>query len=729
MVLGYALSAGVTFVLAIYIVLHSENDDDVLKIFGFLLVGVITWSLASSGRLLTPTLGGKIIWQFVRYLAVVTVPPAFFLFVATYTGRSNYVTSQSLALFAIEPAIVFTLLFTNDSHGLYYQAVGLDYVQATPVLATTAGPGFWAHTLYSYILIGAGVFLLLQFALTADRLYRVQVVALLSGALLPIVANGVFLLGVTPNPALDITPPAFALSSLLIFVGVVYGRFSQLLPVDRETILSAVEDGILVANSNDQVTYANPSAKDILSMHAGANGRFVGEPLSEVVPVVTAQATEPTKETSGQRAFEVSSVKDGRQHWFWIRKIGLGEESTGATVVLLADITTRKERQRRRARLQGATRELIDVDDREQIAAVAVDTITEVMQVPVCGLFLANDDASRLDGIEVSEAYHELFDAEPNFDRDTTTLEGRLVWEAFDNGEPVRIPETHDSAKIEGEPTVRGLAVYPLSEHGVVMLASDEVGAFDDATPALLEIWFSVITGALDQAEGTRILRDNKQQLERQNERLEEFTSVVSHDLRSPINTVNGYVELLQDDYDDPRITGIHNAVERMETLVNDLLTLARQGKTVDTTTTIDLDTTAQRAWDSTPTPDASIDIESTIGHVAADGSRLREALENLFRNAIENTDGELRIRIGTLSDGEGFFVEDNGPGIPPDQRDRVFEHGYTTGEAGTGLGLAIVKRIIEAHGWEIRVTEGRDGGARFEVTGVDFVDAVDESP
>jgi len=94
--------------------------------------------------------------------------------------------------------------------------------------------------------------------------------------------------------------------------------------------------------------------------------------------------------------------------------------------------------------------------------------------------------------------------------------------------------------------------------------------------------------------------------------------------------------------------------------------------------------------------------------------------MENLFRNAIEHGSEEGTIRVGALADGTGFYVADNGPGIPEDERVDVFESGYSTAEAGTGFGLAIVREITAAHGWEVGVAESHDGGTRFEITGIE---------
>lgn len=78
---------------------------------------------------------------------------------------------------------------------------------------------------------------------------------------------------------------------------------------------------------------------------------------------------------------------------------------------------------------------------------------------------------------------------------------------------------------------------------------------------------------------------------------------------------------------------------------------------------------------------------------------------------------GEIGKRDG------GFYVEDDGPGIAEDEREQVFEAGYSSSHHGTGFGLSIVQEIVEAHDWDIRVTDSSDGGARFEITGVEYVD------
>jgi signal transduction histidine kinase len=184
-----------------------------------------------------------------------------------------------------------------------------------------------------------------------------------------------------------------------------------------------------------------------------------------------------------------------------------------------------------------------------------------------------------------------------------------------------------------------------------------------------------------------------------------------------------------------------------MDTLTDDLLTLTRHGADVGDVEPVDLVALTESCWRTVATGDATLRID--VGRtVDADPARLRRLLENLLRNAVEHgstspcsagrgdaveygstgsrpaaddavdhgSDG-VTVTVGELPD--GFYVEDDGPGIPDGDRGRVFEAGYSTVAGGTGLGLSIVTQVADAHGWDVRVTDGVDGGARFEITGV----------
>ncbi|WP_159900464.1 PAS domain S-box protein [Salinirussus salinus] len=209
----------------------------------------------------------------------------------------------------------------------------------------------------------------------------------------------------------------------------------------------------------------------------------------------------------------------------------------------------------------------------------------------------------------------------------------------------------------------------------------------------------------------------HERELRRQNDRLEKFASVVSHDLRNPLNVASARLELAREDCDSPHLDDVERAHGRMNRLIEALLSLAREGEVPESVEELSLEDVAEQCWAHVDTGEATLVVE-TDRTVSAEGTRLRQLLENLVRNSVEHAgDGPVTVRVGDLPD--GFYVEDDGPGIPPDHREHVFELGYSTAEGGTGLGLNIVEEIAHAHGWAVEVTEGGDGGARFEFTGV----------
>jgi PAS domain S-box-containing protein len=208
-------------------------------------------------------------------------------------------------------------------------------------------------------------------------------------------------------------------------------------------------------------------------------------------------------------------------------------------------------------------------------------------------------------------------------------------------------------------------------------------------------------------------------ELERQraNERLEEFASIVSHDLRNPLNVLQGSLDIAEETGDPEPFAACRRAADRMEGLIEDVLALTRQGEQVVETTPVPLAGVVEACWAGVETDRADLRVR-TDRVVWADESRLQQVLENLVRNSVEHGPDGVTVTVGDLED--GFYVEDDGPGIHEGERERVFDSGYSTAGGGTGLGLAIVERIVEAHGWTIEVTEGTDGGARFEIRGVE---------
>lgn len=220
--------------------------------------------------------------------------------------------------------------------------------------------------------------------------------------------------------------------------------------------------------------------------------------------------------------------------------------------------------------------------------------------------------------------------------------------------------------------------------------------AIDDASAAREVLVFADVT---DQARQRR-------QLEHQNERLERFASTVSHDLRNPLATARMYASELDDGTEREAIV---ESLERMDDMIEDILSLARDGAAVTDPERVDVADLAREAWRGMDTDGAtlSVDGEATV---EGDPGRLRRVFENCYRNCLEHAGPAVSVRVhATASE---LRIEDDGPGIPPERRDSVFEVGVSTSDDGSGLGLEIVDTIASAHGWSVRAEESPLGGA-----------------
>jgi PAS domain S-box-containing protein len=211
-----------------------------------------------------------------------------------------------------------------------------------------------------------------------------------------------------------------------------------------------------------------------------------------------------------------------------------------------------------------------------------------------------------------------------------------------------------------------------------------------------------------------------REQLEQEIDRLDEFADVLSHDLRNPLSVAIGRLEIVEQEFESEHFETIGDSLEQMESLIEDMLTLARGGEVTENVQPVNIGDLARSCWATVPAPNAELVIEETVA-LQADPSRLHQVLGNLFRNAIDHSSGHVSVRVGTLAD--GFYVADDGPGFPAEL------HGELCGsENRPGIGLRIVSMIADAHEWEVTLRESDDSGARVDVRDVELVDSLPTS-
>lgn len=250
----------------------------------------------------------------------------------------------------------------------------------------------------------------------------------------------------------------------------------------------------------------------------------------------------------------------------------------------------------------------------------------------------------------------------------------------------------------------RSLVFVPVADLGVFVIAAKQAGALNERHLDTVEEIVSLGESALNH-------------LKKEPELLEEVADILSHDVQSPLQVAIGRIEMAKANNELEHLRKIDRALTRLQELLDSVVKLIRTGDRVRSTKRIDLEDAVAKVRSVLEMQNAELIVEeSTV--IRADENCLLEILENLFRNAVHHAGPDVRVTVGVLED--GFFVEDDGPGISPDHRTAVFDLGVTTSTEHTGIGLSIVERLVSAHGWEIEITDGTNGGVRLEITGVE---------
>ncbi len=731
MIAGGVLTAWLTGVA------WCRQDRTGATAFTVMIGAISVWCFSNALQYGATTYDSYLQWRAIGYLGPLIAPPAGLVFVMEYVGLGRWITRRSVSLLVAVPAATTLLLATNDFHGLLWAGGGVSFTtDPIPYAPLVPGPWMPVHLVYLYAVMVLMIGLLVRFLARSRGPYRQQAGLMLVAVLAPLTFHLMWLFDVSPISGVDLSPLAFTVTGILFAFGLFSFDLLNFAPVARHTVVEEVRDGVITIDRDGRVIDANPAGRRLLS----TDGDLVGSPASEAVPRYEDIRT-------GEEVEDLAIEVEDERRYFDVQVSTLTDAAGTAVgeVLLLRDVTERRRVEKRYQVLTENSSDIIHVVDPHWKVEYVSPSIRRVLgfrpghQEGENALDYVHPD----DREEVAERLQEILDRPDE--------ELRVEYRA----------RTADGTYVTLESRGRNLLENPVVE--------------------------GIVINSRDVSERKR----REQRLRRQNRQLEEFANVISHDLRSPLTVARGYADLLAGEYDDERLDRVQDAHGRMDQLLEDLLELAREGRVVDDPEPVDLTTAAREAWTTVDTESATLSVDGT-GEVLADPSRLRELLENLFCNAVEHgtpddpggagsTDGlpdeaadrrsddgrpgadadgdsagpdegvAVTVEIGRLENGTGFYVQDDGPGIPEDERDQVFEPGYSTSEEGTGFGLAIVKEIVDAHGWRVAVAEaegsktdgqapdasevgeagevvesdGGDGrgatagGARFEFTGV----------
>ncbi|MBW1893464.1 MAG: PAS domain S-box protein [Deltaproteobacteria bacterium] len=332
------LAALTSILVAFY--LWRRRSTPGAKTLLVLMIATAEWAFLSALHKVSPDLSTKILIAKIQYLGIVTVPPGLLAFVLQFTGRERWLTGRNLVLLAIFPAITLALAWTNEAHRLIWKSIWIDISGSIPIGVYDYGPCFWIFTSFSYLLIFLSTVFLIRAFIDSPRFYRMQVLIMLIGIATPLVANGLYLLNISPWPLIDLTPIAFTVTGLALACGMFWVRILDIMPVAHATVFKRIPDGVIVLDDNKRIVNLNPAARKILCL---PNSGIIGQSALQIF------ANQPTLiEHLGDVTevhLEITLGEGDKQHYYdlLISPFKDRKDSLMGRLINLRDFTQRKQ--------------------------------------------------------------------------------------------------------------------------------------------------------------------------------------------------------------------------------------------------------------------------------------------------------------------------------------------------------------------------------------------------
>jgi PAS domain S-box-containing protein len=306
-------------------------------------ITIAEWSLGYALEIAGADLATKLFWGKIQYFGIALAPLTWLLFGAIHSNRGKDLTPRAVALLAVIPVITILLALTTESNHLIWTDYHIARSNGFSALEVSHGPWFWVHSVYSYVLLMVGTFIIILRSIWRKQgLYRRQAAALLIAVLAPWAGNILYLFGLSPIPHLDLTPFAFTITIVALAWGVLGFQLIDLVPIARSTVVEEMNDGVIVIDSQGRLVDINPAAQKLINL---STSQALGRPAAEVFSPWAELAQKYRNVMDAMDEIEIGAGES--QRWFELRLSALYDRRKrfAGRVITIRDITARKQAQ------------------------------------------------------------------------------------------------------------------------------------------------------------------------------------------------------------------------------------------------------------------------------------------------------------------------------------------------------------------------------------------------
>jgi len=673
--------------------------------YTLLMASAAAWALLLAVELLAGSLPLKILFHNLRFLFLPFIAVFELWLVIAFVKRTEWLRKDWAIAVLIIPVAAALLGITSPLHSLFRYNFSIESSGPVTVLQYSESPFFSLYILYSLVLLILAIIILIVESRKRKTLWEEQTILLLIALGFPTVINYLFVFGVTPLPGVNMTAPLLWIAAVLYTVALFRYRFLDIIPIARSRLIEIMSTPMLVLDTDGRIIDLNPAACSLFSTTIST---AVGKPVHEIAPDWLAFLLLCQSDGTGRSGLTRDQKGGARFYTGSVELIRTASGEAEGRLVFLQDVTEQRE-------VEQALRE-----SEEKYREFFTTSRDSVFITSVSGEWIDfNDTAMEMFGYDNREEFgrrpvQDLYDLV----EERRTFTALIAKEGYVREYPVRL-KRKDGSVID---TL--ITAVPLRN--------------PDGSP---RAFVGTIRDVTDRKRAEEQREHLIRELELKNTELDRFTHTVSHDLKSPLITIRGFLGLLEEDIQnaDPAqaqkdIDRISSAAEKMERLITTLLELSRSGRTVDSPVRIPFTELAREAAgllaSSLNEHHVTLEITDNLPEISGDRVRLLQVMTNLLDNATKfmGEQKDPRIEVGVRDDAGTpvFFVRDNGMGIKKENQSKVFAlfERFNPEVPGSGIGLATVKRIIEAHGGKIWVEsegEGKGTTVCFTVPGAEL--------